>query len=258
MAFYSAETILQFADTYETWKHREDDLMTKFLVRAYRADRASEFARHGLSRRLQGLLHCIDRTFKVVPPEGDSVPSRDDLMDATAFVQSFVVNVYGAIDNLARIWCLEAEVKQANGTPVPDGHIGLGPKNTIVRTSLSDRCQDYLKSADGWFEYLENYRHALAHRIPLYIPPKTLGDDDGEEWQRLEHEISHAMKDHNYEKHNELFAAQMSIGTFKPVMTHSFGEHAKPVMFHGQMLCDFSTVIEIGEKMFKELDSLSS
>lgn len=35
--------------------------------------------------------------------------------------------------------------------------------------------QAYLAEHDAWFEYLEDYRHALAHRIPLYIPPRQLG-----------------------------------------------------------------------------------
>lgn len=258
MTFYTADTIAELADAYETWRPRQGDLMTKFMVRTYRTEEASEYARHGLSRRLQGLLHGIDRTFEMVPPEADDPPNRDQLMDATAFIHSFIISVYGAIDNLARIWCLEAKVKQANGTAVPDGHIGLAPKNTTVRKSFSQPFQEYLKTSDPWFEYLENYRHALAHRIPLYIPPKTLGDGDGSEWKRLEAEMAKAVQEHDFQRYDNLFAEQKALGTFQPVMTHSFGEKAKPVLFHGQLLCDFATVVEIGENLFKELDGLEA
>ncbi|GLQ82024.1 hypothetical protein GCM10007881_55450 [Mesorhizobium huakuii] len=179
-------------------------------------------------------------------------------MDATAFIHSFLVSAYGGLDNLARIWCLEADVKNEKGKPVSDGRIGLGPKNTIVRESLSTELQDYLRSADPWFEYLQNYRHAVAHRIPVYIPPKTLSDEDAKEWRRIEEEIVGALKARSFDEYDALFSTQKALGRFQPVMMHSFGERARPVWLHGQMLCDFSTVIEIGENLLKELDGLDS
>ncbi len=256
MPFYPAETISEFAKMHSTWKDRHDDLATKIMARYYRNKRASEYARHGLSRRLQCLLHSIDQTFSAIPPDSDEQPSRNELMDATAFLHSFLVNVYGAIDNLAWIWCLEGNITQDNGTAVPDGHVGLGPKNKTVRSSLSPKFQAYLATSNDWFDYLENKRHALAHRIQIYIPPKTLREEDGAEWQRLEAEITVAMKNGDLDVYDDLFTQQASLGAFQPVMTHSFGDKAKPVLFHGQMLCDFATVIEIGEYLVEQLGTL--
>lgn len=258
MGAYSEETIGQFAEAYEKWIPRQEQLMTDYMTRAYRGERASEYARHGLSRRLQSLRHGIDRMFQLIPPESDEPPSRDQLMDATAFIHSFLVSVYGGLDNVARIWCWEAEVKNGRGKPLADGQIGLGPKHITVRESLSNELRDYLKSADPWFEYLANYRHAVAHRIPVYIPPKTLSDEEGNEWRKLEEGIARAAKARNFDEYDGLFSAQRALGRFEPVMTHSFGENARPVCLHGQMLCDFSTVIEIGEHLLKELNGLDN
>jgi hypothetical protein len=45
-----------------------------------------------------------------------------------------------------------------------------------VRTSLSQEFQDYLKALEAW--HLADLRQALAHRIPLYIPPYVIERKD--------------------------------------------------------------------------------
>ncbi len=107
-----------------------------------------------------------------------------------------------------------------------------------------------------WFEYLEDYRHALAHRIPLYIPPRTLDDAQAAEFHRLDAEITHALRERDYEKSGALQVQQGGLGVFQPVMTHSFGEGARPVWFHGQMLNNLATVVDMGEHMLAQLTTL--
>ena len=48
---------------------------------------------------------------------------------------------------------------------------------------------DYLNSEPiiNWYsDYSKNYRDALAHRIPLYVPPSVLNKDDEKEYFELE------------------------------------------------------------------------
>ncbi len=40
-----------------------------------------------------------------------------------------------------------------------------------------------------------------------------------------------------------------------PLMAHSFHEKARPVYFHGQLLADYATIEELGQKMLEELES---
>ena len=51
--------------------------------------------------------HCIERVFEILPPEQDERPSDRILFGATVFIQSFVMNIFGALDNLAWIWVSE-------------------------------------------------------------------------------------------------------------------------------------------------------
>lgn len=60
----------------------------------------------------------------------------------------------------------------------------------------------------------------------------------------------------SWKRWHEVQAAQRKLGVFQPVMMHSYGEGARPVWFHGQMICDFATVIEIAEHVVRDLQGL--
>lgn len=250
---YTEQQIAQFGDHHAEWLRREDELTTRMVTRNFRQDETPEFVRHGLSRRLATLKHSLDRVFEALPPD-EQQPSREALMDATSHLQTFVINVFGAIDNLARIWVMEAQIKQPNGRDLRPMQIGLTPDHGVVRATLSQRFRDHLATTDAWFGYLEDYRHALAHRIPLYIPPRQLDDEAAAEFRRLEEEMVAAMRDR--ERYDGLRAEQSRLGVFTPLMMHSYGEAARPVYLHPQMICDFATVVEIGEYLLRELDDL--
>lgn len=250
---YSAAQLEQLADAYREWTDRRDALATAILTRAYATERAKEFATHGLSRRIGMLQHCLDRVFECVPPEAEQ-PTRYELMDATAFVQSFVINVYGAIDNLAHIWCLDAAIVDPRGRPLAPGRIGLTPKNEFVRGSLPAALQAYLANHDEWFGYLESYRHALGHRIPLYIPPRQLDPPAQAEFYDLDQQRSEAIRRHDWERVDTLQSALDRVGVFEPYIMHSFGEQAQPMRFHAQLVCDLATVVEIAERVLDALE----
>jgi len=255
---YSAEQIADFSKSLEEWIARESNLSESLIVRAYKHERSRTLAAQGATRRLHTLIRCIEQVYALVPPDTVSPPGVD-INDAAVWLQAFMINTYGVIDNYARLWVWEADI-QHRGKPIKPTNIGLTPANTIVRESLSAEMQAYLASTNDWFAYLENYRHALAHRVPLYIPPKSMDDDAAEEWRRLEAESFEARKARDMDRYEQLRGQQSLLGAFQPWMMHSYGSHesdGKPVPFHSQMICDLASVVEIGEKMVHELDSLS-
>ena len=162
-------------------------------------------------------------------------------------------NVFGGIDNLAWIWVCEKGHKRRDGTPILDIQVGLGPKSTSVRSTLSQDFQEYLRGLDAWFEHLSELRHALAHRIRLYIPPYVIASNDKPAYRELEAKMNEAIKQHKFEEYDRLSTEQMKLGRFRPWVQHSFEEGAKPVVFHPQMLADFNTIDELGHKMLEEL-----
>jgi hypothetical protein len=89
------------------------------------------------------MQHCTERIFEILPPEQDKKPSDPTLYDATVFIQSFVMNTFGALDNLARIWVSEKSLN------IGKKQTGLGPQCKQVRGSFSKENRDYLAAHDA-------------------------------------------------------------------------------------------------------------
>ena len=252
--FFSQEALQRLEEEYLTVSGKHDRLLEGYLKRTYNDPRAREYARHGFSRRLQTLVRCIDKTFEILPPDRVALPTSEELTDTNINLQAFVFNVFGSVDNLAWIWVAEKNLTKNDGSPIPNERVGLRKKNKLVRDSFSPEFQEYLNGLDDWFDHQENFRHALAHRIPLYVPPYVITDDKEAAYRDFEDRKTDALNRGALEDYDRLSAEQDALGVFMPVMTHSFEEDAKPVVFHRQILADFNTIEELGRKMLEELD----
>jgi hypothetical protein len=93
---------------------------------------------------------------------------------------------------------------------------------------------------------VDNYRHALAHRIPLYIPPYCVDPTNQARYAGLDTQKTLALARGDLAGHDRLRAEQRGIEFFRPWMQHSYGEGARPLVFHPQLLANFNTIEEIG------------
>ena len=253
---FSAENLEKLHAEAATIGPRFLALQEAILTHTYRTVRAKEFAQHGLVRRVKTIARAIRRFNEILPPERADLPNSDELTDAAAYVQAHVFNVFGAMDNLAWIWVQEKGLTKANGQPLPDSYVGLRVGNTLVRQSFSQDFHAYLKTLDTWFEMQENFRHALAHRIPLYIPPYIVPTQQAERYNQLEEAMAAAFGALDIEQYEALKAEQKALVVFRPWITHSFAEEAKHVVAHFQVLQDFLTVEETAMRLLAELNGL--
>jgi len=251
---FSEEALADLAREYRQIDRRCNKLLLAFVYKRYQNDKAREYAQHGFSRRLQTLQRCIERVFELLPPESGGLPSKPVLTDATINVQAFVFNAFGALDNLAWIWVSERGLTRPNGSPLSPSQIGLGPGATFVRQSFSAEFRDYLEGMAEWFEHLEDFRHALAHRIPIYIPPYSVPERHVTAYRDLEERAFAASLRGDWEEHDRLEQEQRALVTFLPWMQHSLYGNRPPIVFHAQLIADFKAVEEIGWKVKAELD----
>ena len=231
-----------------------NELISSYLEREFQNNKAAEFVRHGLCRRLSLMARCIQKVFEVLPPASQAVPGTDEIHDVTVHLHAFVFNAYGCLDNLAHIWVLEKNVKGENGLPIRREWIGFGPGNMVVRASLPDSITDYLSTIENWYQNLENFRHALAHRIPLYVPPGYLTAEQAEEYNEIQMRINEAVGRGEYGAVDQLEDEQATLLSFHPIATHSFDENPKILFFHAQMLSDFHTIRQFATRLLPCLD----
>lgn len=223
---------------------RLDALATAYATYPYKTSAGTQYAHHGFLRQFSLMHHCVERVFEIIPPGVEEKPPDAILYDATAFIQSFVMNSFGALDNLAWAWISEKPLK------LRKREIGLGPKCNTVRRSFSKETRDFLTEYDGWFGDLIDFRDPLAHRISLYIPPWIVSlKDEGA------HEALEARKRDvsDIEEYDRLIAEQKKLERFHPVMQHALDDGKPPVPFHFRMVNDFRTVEEIAERVMGEL-----
>lgn len=252
--FYTPEATEGLEQEYQTISGKHSALQELYFSRSYFNDQAREYAHHGFLRRLKTLVRCIERVYELCPLDMPDLPDHERLTDICIHLQSSVFNVYGSIDNLAWILVMETGLTLDNGKPIPANHVGLRKTNKSVRRSLSPVFQSYLEGLEDWFDSLESFRHALAHRIPLYVPPYMMLEENLETYDELQVSKRIALKYHEFETHEELSAQQDALGFFRPVMAHSLKEDGRQVYFHAQILADFNTVEELGGKVLEELD----
>ncbi len=227
--------------------------MLAFIGHKFKNEQAKEYAHQGFSRRVGTLRRSLQNVFKIIPPGTIRVPPNEKLYDAQINLQSFVANVYGCTDNLAWVWVYERGLSKS----IERRRVGLRRSHTKLRSSISSKFRKYLEGMDPWFEYITEYRDSLGHRIPLYIPPGGVRPSDRAAYDDLEFRKITVLGHLNVHEYERLVAEQKRLFVFQPLMMHSFKEATAPCSFHWQILADFATVEELGQKMLVELKESS-
>jgi hypothetical protein len=201
---------------------------------------------HGVGRRLNVLQHTIANVFGRFPPSTEEMLDRETLINVQINLQAFFINLIGVFDNWA--WCfvhlhqLEAHV---------GGRLSVDMFKNQIQQFLPQALRRHLLSETivRWHsQYLKNYRDALAHRIPLYIPPATLTPAEQDQYNVLELKRLSLAKACQWQQCDEVIAEQDALGRPCFAFLHSASEDGalRPILIHPQMLSDASTVIEFG------------
>jgi len=207
--------------------------------------KAKEYLLHGVSRRLGVIERCVENIYSIFPLQREQLLNWDELKDVDINLHAFFVNIFGLLDNMA--WVAVYEKDRRKGINKKD----VGLYRIRTQEILSDNFRIYLNSdrMKKWHdEYLKNYRDALSHRIPLYVPPKSLTPDQQKQVADIEEKRNKAIKDRDFFLMDDVQKEEDNIGIPSPFFVHSLAETGnKMVMLHAQVITDFSTVEEIVE-----------
>lgn len=211
---------------------------------------AKEHILHGAGRRMKLLRRCLANVFVRFPPSTTRPLASDDLDEVQISLHAFVINLYGLFENFAWAFIFRHDLEDKIGN-----RRGVGLFLESTQKYLPPVLKAYLtsKTMVTWHQdYLKNYRDALAHRIPLYIPPSVFSPDEGERFSALEQEKLVCLRKGNFDRLELIRIEQAALGSPCFMFLHSFeGEGSpKPVQLHSQMLCDAKTVLEFGALYF--------
>lgn len=196
-------------------------------------------------RRLKIIVRCISNIFFYYPIDSVNPVDQDNIDDCVINIHCFLINAYGCMDNLAHIWVNENSVTYKNGDPLRRFDIGIRKKHEIVRKSLPVNLLRVVESMDRWFDYLEDYRGALAHRVPPYIPPYGVPNNKLELYMELDNKMNDCIESGDFEEYERLKKEKYKITTSQEILKHSFSERDDGLIFHPQILTDYLSICSV-------------
>jgi hypothetical protein len=204
------------------------------------------------------MSRTVNFVFNILPPELDAIPERDERIAATMLLQSYFMNVQGCIDNIAWIWVYETNQKGRDGRELKRGWVGLGSEHRYLMKSFSCSFRAYIRGLRKWMAHVAEFRDSTAHRIPLYVPPYFIAEDNEPEYERLGREAIAAYRRGDGTAYDKYRSDQDALGRYRPLMSHSPVESSPSCVFHKQILQDFMTIDEIAQRVFAEIDKIKS
>lgn len=248
---YSEQMLEKLQTEYSLFLNEEDKLKHKFILRLYKSEKSQEYAKHGFIRRYELLIHILKRIFEINPPSSGTILTCEENFDITVLIQSFVTNLFGCLDNLARIYIEEKEITNIDKF----GITFFGKRKKFLRNHTSSNFQAFLASLDSWHASSIEFRDTLAHRIPLYVPPFSFkSKEDEEEFYSLNDKASSIIAFETIEQHQELVRRMENLKLPCYLYRHSFSESNRSIPYHCQLICDWKTIKTLGEKFLLELD----
>ena len=210
-----------------------------------------EYIFHGVSRRLSVIARSVENIFELFPINTEHKISKEAIGDVQINLHALLINIVGVFDNLA--W---AFVHKHNLLDEIGGKFNVDIFKKNLQKCMPLKLREHVNSevTVRWYnEYLKNYRDALAHRIPPYIPPANFTTQDGVRYNELEKEHLDCIMQRNWTRLEEVVAEQQAIGIPCMYFLHSLTDELRqsPVYIHPQILCDAMTVVEFG-KLFIE------
>lgn len=216
--------------------------------------KANEYLLHGVCRRLRLLRRCIKNAFNIFPVDREAVLTEEERSDLEINLHAFVINVNGLQDNLAWVYLFEKELD----AQVDNGAQGVGLFKKQTQAHLPADLQKYLgkETIMNWHkQYAKDYRDALAHRIPLYVPPFQVTDVDMQKYQDIEREIHERIEAEDFDEVFDLDGKQEAIGKPSLVFAHATRDldSFSPMLLHPQLIVDGRTVIEITKLVMQHI-----
>lgn len=254
MGYFSAKQVDELIEGLGTALDEISACKERVLLHGFDNPSAWEYAVHGIARRLDTLSHCCTRVYDLLPPEQEEVPEAWDVKEATVHIQSFISNIIGVLDNLAWVWIIERRLKRKDGEDFAPRQVKLSKDCRELWKDLPTEFRAKIVEFREWFEHVYEWRDALVHRIPLYIPPYSVRDV--ETYNELEAAAHEALLKNDLMKYNEIDEKSEGMKFFAPLIKHSFSENSVPAVFHADLISDMRTVALLVSLLLSSLDEL--
>ena len=222
---YSPEQLEQILNEKDSVIPRVALVMGKYLSLSARLPKKSqEHCQYGVCRRLLIIHECLEHFFSEIPPDSNKERTREEQARANIHLHAFLINVSGIIDNIAWLWAYAIGLENQIDLEKKKKMVGLFSKD--FAEYLPDKLTDLVEKYAEWYSFMVSHRHPTAHRIPPYMIPYTVKNENDPPSSR----------------------------NYTPRYIHSFNSHYGPIPLHVQALADTNTILSLLDSMLLELN----
>lgn len=218
------------------------------IVDLVRSPGAIDHLRHGLCRRLLLLKRGASLICQITPPEREEPLSDDEGADLNLHLNSVYLHIRGATDNLAWALALEHNVlgEARENHPAFQRRVGLFGKAFQAGLARVDaEFAAALSARLTALAELPQLRDPVAHRIPLYVVPAVLSEEQARQHTELSERWNRAISERALDQAEATMRAMGEMGKFRPVFAHSMREPVSAYPLHRRLGSDLDALSSI-------------
>lgn len=207
--------------------HRDTDIIFYYLqlTEKIKDQRASNYLTHGFNARTRQIKETKFQLSRNIEKDGDRNLDPYTACHNTIFLNSFYLNVAGALDNLA--WIIQHEFNIIDGADEKNRK-----RNKVILyhrefleglKKIDESTVGFILQYYDWYKELKEFRDPAAHRIPLLLPHGIIFDNHKQDYDLAIKNLNEQRNSGDSLSYTEALHNLSNIGVFQPVFI-SFNE----------------------------------
>jgi len=208
---------------------------------------------YGAGRRILVIKENYISINKIAFPKRSDPLNSEENVVLNLHLNSLYFHLSGLLDNLAWAVTLESSLFSPFNELDPGDRkkVGLFKNQFLgkIQNKKDGILYKELKSKLDWYRQLTDLRDPLAHRIPLYVTPAILTEEEGEEYRQLRIQFHECMGKHDFEGAEKALDQQQVLGTYGGKFVNIENGNWQDYPITSQIEKDLENFIEIGKQV---------
>jgi hypothetical protein len=191
-------------------------------------ENAKTYMKHGAGRRLSMTFHAYRHISMITDPTRTQPLTHDEQQDLSRDLNVLYMHTRGVLDNFA--WSLLHERHPDIASGMNPYDVGLFSPKYRAKCSCFSEIDKDIDAHKDWNKDVKDRRDPVAHRIPLYIPPSLLNEQEGEAYKRLWERYGQEIAELKLDDAGNTMEQMDRIGRFVPHFLHDPSKAPIPII----------------------------
>jgi hypothetical protein len=212
-------------------------------------DSARYYMQYGAGRRLIMMFYSYQAVTHIAYNKRTEPLSYDEQHTLSREINIIYMQLRGVLDNFA--WCLLYERQPDLEGTIRCYDVGLFSQTFRKQCAAFSEVEDEIKVHDVWNEEVKKRRDPVAHRIPLYVPPAVITQEEAKTYHALNDRFNDKLNSLKLDEAAFAFDEMNTVGAFFPYFVHHPDE--PPIPIYPTIPTDMTHLIRIGNAVERGL-----